>query len=237
MFRKRGKRLTIFKFKTNQNTSGIINEMEDNELKNDVALEFSSATQGANHRTYKRFYYTRNLLHNKYHEFILSLDNKTMLERLNSLLKQLSLDDAEFERLVKRIESWNNLKTAIPGKYVEFIGVNPISIETALRADMKEFKEAMQRIQYPDCFFISTSSGVLRVSLPVGTTEKQAIEMAMNFRCNEEIKAKYITISDLKTIVIEPDGNYYTLTYPPTLTFRKNMYIPAHAGECDATYN
>lgn len=184
---------------------------------------------------YERFYYTKNLLHNKYHEFILNLDNKDVLIKFGELLKGQNYTDSDFGKLLKRIEKWNNLDAPIPLFYTEFIGLKQTSIETAAKADMKAFKDAMHQEFYPEGFFINTSSGVLRVSLPTGTTEKKALEIARKYELPERIKARYICIKDLKTIVIEPDNSFYTLTYPPILSIRKNMIIPGQMSSCHET--
>jgi len=184
---------------------------------------------------YERFYYTKSLIHNKYHEFILNLDNKDVLIKFGELLKAQNYTDSDFGRLLKRIEKWNNLEAPLPLYYADFIGLKQVSIETAAKADMKAFKVAMRQEFYPDGFFINTSSGVLRVSLPPYTTEKQAIEKARNYTLPEPIKARYICIKDLKTIVIEPDNSFYTLTYPPIISIRKNMIIPGQMSSCNGT--
>jgi hypothetical protein len=179
---------------------------------------------------YERFFNTKNLLSNKYHEFILSLDNKDVLENFNALLKAQNITEDEFGKLLKRIEKWNNLEAPIPLMYIDFIGLRPISIETTARADMRAFKEAMKQVSFPECFFVNTASGVIRVGLPAATTEKEAIKIAIDFHHEEPVKAKYICIKELKTIVIERDNSYYTLTYPPILSLRKNLFIPGQMG-------
>jgi hypothetical protein len=179
---------------------------------------------------YERFFNTKNLLSNKYHEFILSLDNKDVLENFNALLKAQNITEDEFGKLLKRIEKWNNLEAPIPLMYIDFIGLRTISIETTAKADMKAFKDAMKKVSCPECFFVNTSSGIIRVGLPSGTTEKEAIKIAINYKHDEPIKARYICIKELKTIVIEKDNSYYTLTYPPILSLRKNLFIPGQMG-------
>jgi hypothetical protein len=180
--------------------------------------------------SYERFFNTKNLLSNKYHEFILSLDNKDVLENFNALLKAQNITEDEFGKLLKRIEKWNNLEAPIPLMYIEFIGLRTISIETTAKADMKAFKDAMKQVSYPECFFVNTASGIIRVGLPSGTPEKDAIRIAINYKHDEPIKARYICIKELKTIVIEKDNSYYTLTYPPILSLRKNLFIPGQMG-------
>jgi hypothetical protein len=200
------------------------NESDIQELSIDVELRKS---------VYERFYYTKNLIHNKYHEFILNLDNKDVLIKFGELLKAQNYSDNDFGKLLKRIEKWNNLEAPIPLFYTEFIGLKQASIETAAKADMKAFKDAMQQECYPEGFFLNTSSGVLRVSLPANTPEKEALEIARNYELPERIKARYICIKDLKTIVLEPDNSFYTLTYPPILSIRKNLIIPGHMSNCN----
>ncbi|TVQ10778.1 MAG: hypothetical protein EA361_13485 [Bacteroidetes bacterium] len=186
-------------------------------------MEVSSVEKAA---VYERFFYTRHLLRKKYHEFILKLDNKEMLKKLSALLKSQNFSEGEFGKLLKRIEKWNNLEAPVPLQYIEFIGLKPISVETAARADLKAFREALNATFYPDSFFVNVNSGVLRVSLPDRTTEKEAIEIATNYETSEPVKTRYICIRDLKTIVIESKEKQYILTYPPILTFRKNLFVP-----------
>ncbi len=175
---------------------------------------------------YERFFYTRNLLQKKYHEFIMKLDDKEVLDKLSLLLKSQNFSEGEFGKLLKRIEKWNKLETPVPLQYIEFLGLKPISLETTAKADMNAFKEALNSPGSPEAFFINVSSGVLRVGLPEKTTEEEAIEIARNYETTEPVKTRYICIKDLKTIVIESKENYYTITYPPFLTFRKNLFIP-----------
>ncbi len=182
---------------------------------------------------YERFFYTRNLLKKKYHDFILNLDNSEVLNKLSMLLKSQNFNEGEFGKLMKRIEKWNNLEAPLPLQYIEFIGLRPLSLETTAKADMIAFKEALQTTFYHEAFFVNVSSGVLRVGLPEKTTEKQAIEIARDYQTSEPVKTRYICIKDLKTIVIESKENHYTLTYPPVLTFRKNLFIPGNFESSD----
>ncbi len=182
---------------------------------------------------YERFYYTRHLLRKKYHDFILKLDNKEMLKKLSVLLKSQNFSEGEFGKLMKRIERWNNLEAPVPLQYIEFIGLKPISLETTAKADMKAFREALNATFYPESFFVNVNSGLLRVSLPERTNEKEAIEIATNYETTEPIKTRYICIRDLKTIVIESKEKHYTLTYPPILTFRKDLFIQGHVENKD----
>lgn len=182
---------------------------------------------------YERFFYTRHLLKKKYHDFIMNLDNSEVLNKLSMLLKSQNFNEGEFGKLMKRIEKWNNLEAPVPLQYIEFIGLKPLSLETTAKADMNAFKEALQATFYPEAFFVNVSSGVLRVGLPEKTTEKQAIEIARDYQTTEPVKTRYICIKDLKTIVIESRGNHYTLTYPPVLTLRKNLFIPGNFENTD----
>lgn len=188
------------------------------------------ASNAQRHPSYTRFYHTKILLQQKYHEFILRLDNKDILENFHGLLKAQQMNDGEFDRLLQRIEKWNNLEIPVPLAYINFIGLKTISIETSVRADMKYFKEAMKKSFCPGCFYINTPSGVFKIDLPEKTKEKEAVDIANEYAHHEEIIARYICIKGLKTIVIEPDKNIYTLTYPPILSLRKNLYIPGQMG-------
>ncbi len=180
---------------------------------------------------YERFYYTRQLLHRKYHEFVLSLNNEEVLKRFTLLMNSQDIREGDFGKLMKRIEKWNNLESPIPLMYIEFIGIQPTAIETTAKADFSAFRDAMKQTFHPECFFINISSGVLRVPLPADTPEEKAVEMAKNYKTDEPIKAKYICVKDLKTIVIESDESHYTLSYPPVISFKKDLIIPCQPNK------
>lgn len=180
--------------------------------------------------SYIRFSHTKNLLQQKYHQFILSLDNMDILENFQDLLKAQQMNDGEFDKLLHRIEKWNDLEIPVPLAYINFIGLKTICIETSVRADMKNFKEALKKSFYPECFYINTPSGVFKVGLSEKVKEKEAVEIALEFSHHEEIIARYICIKGLKTIVIESNRDIYTLTYPPILSLRKKLFIPGQMG-------
>ncbi len=194
-------------------------------------IELEKEKAGNQSPAYERFFYTRHLLNNKYHDFIVKLGDKKKLQEFKSFIQSLEMSDADFSQLLDRINDWNNLQAPIPLEYLDFIGIKPISIETTAKADMDLFKKSIQNTFYPGCFFVNVPHGLISVALPQGTNEKEAIRHAINWNENEDFISKYICIKDLKTIIIQPNGNYYTITYPPILTRRKNLLIPSRVED------
>lgn len=188
-------------------------------------------TKMKENNSYERFYFTKSLLHSKYHDFIVSLDSKEILTKFDLLLKAQKISEKEFVKLLWRIEKWNNLEANIPLIYLDFIGLKTITIETTVKQDMIAFQKALEREHTPQCFFANTSSGLQRIPLPVDYNIKRAIEAAINWDPCQEVMAKYIKIKDLKTIYIQPDGTYYTVTYPPAINIRKGLLIPSQTED------
>lgn len=180
--------------------------------------------------SYVRFEHTKTLLENSYCKFMQGLENGNMILSLNNLLKSEKLDEKDITRLFKRIERWNRMETPIPMQYLEILKISKEQILIAIESDEESFRKAIKTKQFPDCFFANISSGVIRIGLPEGTDEDEAIVIAASYTTDEPIKARYICIKDLKTIVIEPDKSHYTLTYPPLVSFRNNLLIPCNGA-------
>jgi hypothetical protein len=181
-----------------------------------------------NHWTvYERFAVTTHLLFNNYHEFILSLDKNDVVDKLLQLLASQNISDGDFGKLIKKIDQWNKVQAPIPLQYVELIGLKPVSVITAAKADMKNFKAAISCTLFTDSFYLKTESGLIRICLPDLTPEKEAVEFVRRYKHTEEVKNRYLFFRELKTIVIEPSGSFYTLTWPPVLVLQNNLFVPA----------
>jgi hypothetical protein len=184
-------------------------------------------TGNINWPSYERFSETRNLLYNNYHHFIMSLDKNEVVERLSKLIQAQSISDGGFEKLLRRIEKWNKVQAPIPLRYVEFIGLKPVSVVTTAKADMRNFKSAMSCNLFTDAFYVQTETGLTRISLQELTPEKEAVSIVQRYKHPAPMKARYLIFKDLKTVIFEPSGGFYTLTWPPVLVLRNELFIPA----------
>jgi hypothetical protein len=182
--------------------------------------------QEENTQAYERFAVTRNLFYHKYHEFILSLNKQEIIEKLSKLLVSRKISDDGFGKLIRRIDRWNKIQIPIPLLYIDFIGLTPESIQDSAKADMKNFKTAMLNPSLVDCFYVETPEGVTRVALPGMISEKEAIRLVKLYVHPSPITARYLFFKELKTIIFENTGNFYTLAWPPLLTLQYNMFIP-----------
>lgn len=194
-----------------------------------------TATAVARHsgtELYKRYQYTQNLLQNKYHSFIMNRNQTEILQKLRELLKTQKLTEFDFARLIGRIEKWNSLKISFPALYLDILGISHDELQLALRADLNAFHRAMQQNWIADSFLVDLPSGSVRIALPQGLPETDAVKVARNWQLKTPYRAKYITVKELRTTVIQPDGHTYVLSYPPVLSLRKGIYIPSQTGEC-----
>ncbi len=175
---------------------------------------------------YERFCFTKNLLKNTYHDFILNLNKKNILAKFQEFPETQENSTTDFTRLIQRIEKWNDLSLPIPLRYLEFIGVKLSSINVALQIDMDAFQDAITFPFYPDCFVVEAADYSFQVGYCQGTTEKEAIDIAKSWKSPVPYHAIYINLKDLKTIVIQSDGHHYTISNPPLVERKKNFLVP-----------
>jgi hypothetical protein len=176
---------------------------------------------------YERFYFAKNLLKNRYHDFIMNLDHDKALQKFDEFPELNNDSISDFQKLIQRIEKWNNLIVPVPLRYLDFIGLKISTLYASLNLDMEAFRQTMKLPFFPEYFVVETAENSLKINLPAGTGEKKAICIARAWDRKKPYIEKYIGVEGLKKIIIQLDGHSYMVSYPPIVIRKKDLLIPS----------
>ena len=176
---------------------------------------------------YERFYFAKNLLKNKYHDFIMNLAHDKALQKFDEFPELHNDSISDFQKMIQRIEKWNNLIVPVPLRYLDFMGLKISTLYASLNLDMDAFRQAMKLPFFPEYFVVVTTGNSLKINFPAGTSEKNAICIARAWDRKKPYIEKYIGADGLKKIIIQPDGHSYMVSYPPIIIRKKDLLIPS----------
>jgi hypothetical protein len=125
-------------------------------------------------------------------------------------------------------KEWGDLERRIPLKYLSAIGVDLETLNFALELDCEEFDKAIEIPVFPRVAGFRVMAAVFsEFGLPENTSEQEAIEVTKRFAREKGFRS-FITVRDLKTIWVEPNGTVFTSFYRPCLEITKT-YVEANS--------
>ncbi len=136
------------------------------------------------------------------------------------------------EKFRRRRRQWHEGRGPVPRCYLETLGVDIGVLETCVELDLKEFEEILREPRFPD-FFVARimPATYLRVPLPAGTAEEEAIEAMLDHSesTGRSLRLHYL---GLLTIAVEPGGAILRQTYPPELRVdRRSVSFGVHGDD------
>ncbi|MFP4384755.1 MAG: hypothetical protein ACLFST_14825 [Spirochaetia bacterium] len=147
-------------------------------------------------------------------------------EMINDMMKHCGFRN--FRKFLALKNSWDNLASPVPLRYLEYIDVKPEALKYALSLDKDQYREETRKKRYPDFATVMLRlGGYQRVSIPAGYDEDEAIEFL--FQRMEEQKRNLklvIHYEGLLRIFMELPDRIDTEYYPPDVEFRQTEIVP-----------
>ena len=127
-------------------------------------------------------------------------------------------------------KEWDELTGRIPVKYFSAIGVDLEVLRFTLELDQQEFDLALELPFSPKSYGIRLMPTVYHtMDFPSQTTEEQAIVILKDYSKNTRTYC-FITVPDIKSVWVQPDGAVLTTLYRPELEIGKEWVKASDSG-------
>ena len=127
-------------------------------------------------------------------------------------------------------KEWDELTRRIPVKYFSAIGVDLYVLRFTLELDQQEFDLALELPFSPKSYGVRLQPTIYHtMDFPSHTTEEQAIHFLKDYSKNTHTYC-FITVPDIKSVWVQPDGAVLTTLYRPELEINKAWVKASELG-------
>jgi hypothetical protein len=154
--------------------------------------------------------------------------NKSALHPSKEIMA--SIGYRALHKLTVHRREWDELTRRIPVKYLSAIGVDLDVLRFTLELDQQEFDLALELPVFPKSYGVRLMPTVYRtMDFPSKTTEERAILILKDYSKTSQVYC-FITVADLKSVWVQPDGAVFTVFYRPELEIDKAWVNASESG-------